>query len=81
MAEEVSENGIEPRLKTGSIITAPVIGVALKNSLESIRTTCGLHTDLKNDSEAQKHSGLMANLDLSIKQETYEADEIKDWLK
>lgn len=81
MAEEVAENGIEPRLKTGNIITAPVIGVALQNSLESVRSTCGLHADLKNDSEAQKHSGLMANLDLSMKQETYEADEIKDWLK
>ena len=81
IAEEAAENGIEPRLNKGNIITAPAIGAALKNSLESIRSTHNLHTDLKNDPEAQKHAGLMANLDLSLKQETYEAEEIKDWLK
>ena len=81
IAEEAAENGIEPRLNKGNIITAPAIGAALKNSLESIRTTQNLHTNLKNDPEAQKHAGLMANLNLSLKQETYETEEIKDWLK
>ncbi|MCD6585214.1 MAG: hypothetical protein J7K96_05575 [Desulfobacteraceae bacterium] len=81
MAEEVAENGIKPRLKKGNIITAPAIGMALKNTLESVWTTRDLHTDMQNDPEAQKHSGLMANLDLSLKQETYETEEIKDWLK
>jgi bacterioferritin len=81
IAEEAAENGIEPRLKKGNIITAPAIGKALQNSLESVRATRDLHMNLQNDPEAQKHSGLMANLDLSIKQETYEAEEIKDWLK
>ena len=81
MAEEVAENGIDPHLKKGNLITSPAIGEALQNALESVRTTRDLHTDIKNDSEAQKHSGLMVNLDLSIKQETYEAEEIADWLK
>lgn len=81
MAEEVAENGIDPRLKKGNIITSPAIGTALQNALESVRATRNLHTDIKNDPEAQKHSGLMLNLDLSVKQETYEAEEIEDWLK
>jgi bacterioferritin len=81
IAEEAAENGIEPRLNKGNIITAPAIGAALKNSLESVRTTRALHKDMQIDPEAQKHSGLMASLALSVKQETYEAEEIEDWLK
>ncbi len=81
IAEEVAENGLEPRLIKGNISTSASIGVALKNSLESVQATRDLHENIQNDPEAQKHSGLIANLDLSIKQETYEAEEIKDWLK
>jgi len=81
IAEEVAENGIEPRFIKGNISTSASIGAALKNSLESVRTTRDLHKNLQNDPEAQKHSGLMANLDLSAKQEAYEAEEIEDWLK
>ncbi len=81
MAEEVAENGLEPRLIKGNISTSASIGVALKNSLESVRSTRDLHADIQKDPEAQKHSGLLTNLDLSLKQETYEAEEIEDWLK
>ncbi|MBC2717559.1 MAG: hypothetical protein HF978_19820 [Desulfobacteraceae bacterium] len=81
MAEEVAENGLEPRLIKGNISTTTSIGVALKNSLESVQATHGLHADMKNDPEAQKHSGLMTNLDLTLKQEAYEAEEIEDRLK
>lgn len=81
VAEEVAENGISPRLNMGAILTSSSIGAALQNVLESVQNSRKRHEQLKNDPEAQKHSGLLINLDLSIAQETYEADEIKDWLK
>ena len=81
LAEEVAENGFEPRLKTEGAIHHADIGKALQEALESVRDTRERHTALKNNPEAQKHGGLMTNLDLSINQETYEAEEIEGWLK
>ncbi len=81
MAEEVAENGMEPRLKKGNIITGAAVGAALKNALESVHKTRDLHMGLKNDPEAQQHAGLIINLDLSLQQEDYETAEIEDWLK
>ena len=81
MAEEVAENGMEPRLKKGPIMTGAAVGAALKNALESVRETRNLHLGIKNDPEAQKHAGLLINLDLSLKQEDYEAAEIEGWMK
>ena len=81
MAEEVAENGMEPRLKKGHIMTGAAVSAALKNALESVRETRNLHLGIKNDPEAQKHAGLLINLDLSLKQEDYEAAEIEGWMK
>jgi bacterioferritin len=81
VAEEVAENGIAPRLDMGTILTSSSIGAALQNVLESVQNSRKRHEQLKNDPEAQSHSGLLINLDLSIAQEAFEADEIKDWLK
>jgi len=81
VAENVAENGIEPNLKINAIQTSASIGLALQNALESVEKSRELHLKLKNDPEAQKHAGLIINLDLGIRQESYEAQEIKDWLK
>jgi bacterioferritin len=81
VAEEMAENGIAPRLNMGAILTSSSIGTALSNILESVDNSRKLHKQLKNDPESKKHSGLMINLDLSIAQEAYEADEIKDMLE
>jgi hypothetical protein len=81
MAEEVAENGIVPHLNMGTILTASSIGIALQNALESVQDSRKRHEQLKNDPEAQNHSGLLINLDLSIAQEAFEANEINDWLK
>ncbi|MEZ4579803.1 MAG: hypothetical protein R2875_17860 [Desulfobacterales bacterium] len=81
MAEEVAENGMEPRFFKGPMITDAVLGTVLQNALESVQKTRSLHQDIKNDPEAQKHAGLLINLDLSLKQEDYEAAEIKGWMK
>ena len=80
LAEEVAENGIEPRLESTPLSLSTAIGAALKTILEDVRRTRKGHQALKEDPEARKHSGLMANLDLSIDQEQYEAEEIEDWI-
>jgi bacterioferritin len=81
VAEKVAENGIGPKLKTGVISTSSSIGLALQNALESVEKSRELHLKLKNNPDTQKHAGLIINLDLAFQQETYEVDEIKDWLK
>ena len=81
LAEEVAENGIEPQFKASPLALSTAIGAALENILESVRQTCDGHKALKDDPDAQQHSGLILNLGLSISQEQYEAEEIKDWMK
>ncbi len=80
MAENVAENGISPKLKAGNMLLSASIGAALKNALESVGHTRRLHSDLLTENETRSHSGLVINLDLTIKQEAYEAEEIQDWL-
>jgi bacterioferritin len=80
IAENVAENGISPKLKAGNMLLSASIGAALKNALESVGHTRRLHSDLLTKNETRNHSGLVINLDLSIKQEAYEAEEIQDWL-
>lgn len=81
IAEEVAENGVEPRLDVGKIDLSQAVGAALNGALEDVRESRKRHQELRNSREAQKHSGLLLNLDLSIKQEEYEAAEYEDWLK
>jgi bacterioferritin len=80
MAESAAENGISPNLKAGDMMLSGSIGAALKNALESVEHTRRLHSDLLTEKETGKHSGLVINLDLAVKQEAYEADEIQSWL-
>ncbi len=80
IAEPVAENGIKPDFKLGAINTSATIGAALQKALEDVKASEDRHKALLADSETQKHSGVLINLDLSIKQEKYEADEMQDWL-
>ncbi len=80
VSEEVAENGIPPRL-TGTVTPVSVLGDALSHALENLKSSREAHLRLIADAEAKKHAGLLINLDLSIKQEGFEAEEIKDWLK
>jgi bacterioferritin len=80
VSEPVAENGMEPRFNVANINLSASIGAALKNALEGVKNTRQLHTDLLSNDETQKHLGLTINLDLSIQQEAYEVDEIKDWV-
>ncbi len=80
LAEPVAENGFEPRFNVKDIRLSSAVGTALKNTVENLGETRKLHADLLAEDETKKHAGLITNLDISIKQETYEANELEDWL-
>jgi len=81
IAEEVAGNGINPRLKPGEIDKSTAIGSALERALEDVQESRKRHLELQKSEEAQRHAGLIINLDLSVKQEKFETEEIEDWLK
>jgi bacterioferritin len=81
LSEPVAENGIIPRFNVQPLNLSSSIGAALSKTLEDVESSIKRHQALKNDKETQKHAGEIANLELSVDQETYQADEIKDWLK
>ena len=78
-AEPIAENGVSPKFKPGQIEKNQAIGIALKKALEDVQADWNRHIILKEDSELKKHSGLIINLDLTIKQEEYQAGELKGW--
>jgi len=80
LAEDVAENGMTPRFKLGDIEKSTSIGVALEKAVEKLRDSRDRHIQLAGDTEAQKHKGFMVNLDLTLKQEEYEQEEIEDWI-
>jgi len=80
-AEDIAEDGIAPKFKHGAIEKSQAIGIALKKALEDVQETRERHVRLKEDPEVKKHSGLVINLDLTIKQEEYQGAELKDWGK
>lgn len=81
LAEEVAENGITPRFEVDKIDLSASIGTALKKGLEDVRGARKEHITFQGESETQKHSGLLLELDLALKQEEYEAAEIENWSK
>jgi len=81
LAEKVAENGVEAKFQAGSWSASASIAIALRNALEDLEKSHNLYLKLKSDPEIQQHAGLMINLDLALKQEAYEIDEIRDWLK
>jgi len=55
--------------------------MALAKAIEDVQAARERHVRLRQDSEVQKHSGLVINLDLTIHQEEYQESEIQDWGK
>jgi bacterioferritin len=80
-AEPIAEDGVSPKFKLGQIEKNQAIGIALKKALEDVQADWDRHILLKEDSEVKKHSGLVINMDLTIKQEEYQSAELKDWGK
>jgi bacterioferritin len=81
LSEPVAENGIPPRFTVQPLNLSSSIGAALSTILEDVKSSIERHQALKEDKETQKHSGEIINLKLSIDQETYQANEIKDRLQ
>ena len=80
-AEDIAEDGGAPKFKPGKIETSSAIGQALKKALEDVRAAHGRHLPFREDPEVKKHSGLVINMDLTVQQEAYEAEELQDWMK
>jgi bacterioferritin len=79
--EPVAENGIAPRFTLQPLNLGSTIGNALSKTLEDVELSIKRHQALREDEETQKHAGEIINLELSIDQEKYQANEIKDWLR
>lgn len=81
LSEPVAENGIAPRFSLQPLNLSSTIGNALSKTLEDVELSIKRHQALREDEETQKHAGEIINLELSIDQEKYQANEIKDWLR
>jgi hypothetical protein len=69
-----------PRFELGEIEKSTSIVMALEKIVEQLRESRDRHIQLAGDPEVQKHKGFMINLDLTLKQEKYEQEEIEDWI-
>jgi bacterioferritin len=80
-AEPVAEDGVTPEFTLGPVETSKALGLALHKALEDVQAARKRHLTLQEDAELKKHSGLVINMELTIKQEEYQAAEIRDWSK
>jgi len=80
-AEAVAEDGAVPRLIPESMDAGQAVEQALRKVLGDVREALGRHTRLQEDGEFKKHSGLVMKMDLTVQQESHQAEEIEDWLK
>lgn len=80
-AEPVAEDGVAPEFTMGRVEKGKAFGEALHKALEDVQAARERHVTLREDAELKKHSGLVINMDLTIKQEEYQESEIRDWSK
>jgi len=80
-AEAVAEDGAVPRLIPESMDAGQAVEQALRKALGDVREALGRHTRLQEDGKFKKHSGLVMKMDLTVQQESHQAEEIEDWLK
>ena len=80
-AEDIGGNGIPPQFKPGKIDLSRVMARAIFKSADDALKSHRRHLKLKKDPEVNKHGGLMINLDLTIQQEQYQVEELKDMKK
>jgi bacterioferritin len=80
-AEDIAENGMPPQFKPGKIDISKSIGNALTRALEDVSKSHKRHMKLRKDVEIQKHKGMMINLNLTIQQEEFQAEELSDMYK
>jgi bacterioferritin len=79
LAEPVAENGITPNFTIGGIKKSTSIGDALKDAAENVRASRERHLKLRQDSETQKHAGMIINLDLNLKAGEIRRGRDREW--
>ena len=77
-AEEVAENGIAPDFSAEPVALPDGFGAVLDKAVADLEASLALHKKIQADDEAGKHGGLMSSLDLTIRQEQYETEELLD---
>jgi len=75
-AEDIGGNGVPVTFKPGKIEITKDFGKSFKKAAGDVLKSHGRHKKLIRDNEFQKHAGLVINLDLTIQQEQYEAEEL-----
>ena len=80
-AEDIAENGLQVQFKPGKIDKSNTISDAFKRATNDVKKAHGRHAKFRKDEELQKHGGLVINLDLTIQQEQYQAEELEDMSK
>ncbi len=78
VAEDIGGNGILVQFNPGRIDTSKSKLKALKKAAEDVRASRERHVHLSKDEGFKKHGGLVINLDLTIQQEQYQAEELED---
>lgn len=79
IAEDIAGNGVPPIFKPGKIDITKNITQAMKKAAKDVATAYSRHLKMRNDTELQKHGGLIINIDLAIQQEKYQAEELEDF--
>lgn len=77
-AEDIGGNGLPVAFKPGKVDIPKNFGSAIKKAGGDVLISHGRHGKLMHDSEFQKHAGLLIGLDLTIQQEKYQSEELKD---
>jgi len=79
-AEDVAENGAEPDFSRTGIDTSSEMHPAIQAAANQVSTARDRHASLAENDELKGHSGLAANLDLTLRQEKFQAQELESWL-
>ncbi len=80
-AEDIGGNGMPVQFKPGRIDIARGFGASVNKAEGDVLKAHGRHRRLMRDKELQRHVGLSIGLDLTIRQEEYQAEELRDSLK
>ncbi len=76
--EDIGGNGIPVKFNPKKMDMTKVPVKSLKKAGDDVKKSHSRHLRLRKDAEFRKHAGLVINLDLTIQQEKYQAEELKD---
>ena len=80
-AEALAEDGAPLVFRPGKIERVPVLGKALEKAGGDVRAALKRHEHFRNDEELKKHGGIAVKLDLAVRQEAFQAEEIEEWIR